>query len=157
MSTAPDPQLPSLQMAQERLDALPPEEKRRILTAMQFLVDLKALHLDGLRIGSDLLEGKVPTADLGERLMDFERSLRLAANDMLKRPMRVTHAEALRKGETKLDEEPWLMRTRIRASEARKAREEKAREERFRASMTHSTRETAEAESDDEPDAGPRP
>ena len=155
MSTQSDHPAPFPQISQDRLAALTPEERRRIGMAMRFLVDVKALHLEGLAIGSDMLEGKTPAEEIGMRLLDFERNLRLAANDMLKHPLRVVHADALRTGETKLDDSAWLMRTRIKGSEARRAREDAAREARFQASTAPSS-QVAVAE-EPEPDAGPRP
>jgi len=111
---------------EERLAALTPEERRRIGTAMRFLKDLKGLYVEGLELGTDMLEGKVRPDDVAVRLVDFERSMRLASNEILKRPTRMLHAEALRTGRTKVDEGAWMMRARIASSEARKAREEAA-------------------------------
>lgn len=129
----PDSAFPSpSEISAAKLAALSPEDRRRIGTAMRYLVDLKTLHNDGLQIASDLLEGKTPAVEVGMKLVDLERSLRVAANEMLQRPLRVIHSEALRKGQTKLDFEPWLMRVRIKANEARTAREDEAREERFK-------------------------
>lgn len=118
----------------ERLASLSPAEKRRIGTAMRFLVDLKALHVEGLRIGSDLLTGDADPEDVAMRLMDLERDLRVAANEIVRRPLLVAHAEAFRTGRTKLDDEAWLTRARFRASQTREERREKARQERARAS-----------------------
>lgn len=154
MSDPIDFQSAALKISEERRAALTPEDERRILTAMRLLVDIKKLSLEGMEIANDLLVGKVPAGDIGMRLMDFERNLRLAGNDMTKRPLRVAHAEAFRRGETKLDEEPWSMRTRIRASEARKAREERARQDLLRASSAPSGHDAVTEEPESE--AGPR-
>lgn len=73
MSTPPDHPNLLPRISPERLAALTPEERRRIGMAMQFLVDVKDLYLEGLGIGSDMLEGKTPAEDVGMRLPQARR------------------------------------------------------------------------------------
>ncbi len=128
--------------------ALTPEQRVRVGTSMKLLLDLKTLHKEGLDISTDILKGDLTPADLAVRLLDFERTLRLSAEEMLRRPLRVAHEEAVRKGRTKLDQDDWLRGLRVKAAEARRAREEEEREARFHASTipTPAAQSTAEEE-----------
>lgn len=138
----------------DRLAALPKEDKERIGVAMRLRAQMEALLLEGLGASYDLMAGKMPADDVAKGLLDLQHSLRAAAEDMLKRPLKAAHAMAVLSGQTKLDEEAWLKRMRAEAAQGRAEREERSRAERFEAlrppSLPAGTEEA-------EPESGPRP
>lgn len=127
---APDD--PNTLSPEARLAALTPEEKQRIGIAMRYLVDIKTLHVEGLNLGNDLLQGNVPATDIAKGLMDLQHALRAASEEIVRRPLTVAHAMALRSGETKLDYEPWLRKVRVEAAQDRTDKAEHARQDRFK-------------------------
>ena len=135
--------------------ALTPEQRVRVGTSMKLILDLKTLYAEGMEISTNILKGDVPPADLAMRLLDLERTLRASADEMLRRPLRVAHEEAVRKGRTKLDQDTWLKGLRVKAAEARRARAEEEREARLNASINPTPAEEPAAE--EELAARPRP
>lgn len=154
MENQTDHQAASDPSPQERFDALPPEDRRRISMALRFLTNLKRLHVSGMEISADLLEGKVPAEDIAMRLFDLEHDLRIAASHLTSYPLEVVHKDALRTGQTKLDDDAWMKQMRFKASQSRAERAEIARQERLNAPAVFKGHVASD---EDEPEGGMRP